>query len=231
MQHGRVVAGDRRRVWLYALLAGVAALTIVLSTAPAALAAEDEVPPNPMENEDVLPVDQIGRFSVWRYEVGRGNTGALDVDLKVWAILTELFFWGTKVVVVVGEWVIEQAYSFGLVQDLTSPAVAFADRLQSHFVGPLELNHFALFLAIAYSGYQLFRRRTALGLGELAISLLVAVFGAMLVAQPAWLVRSAVPYTIDVSTGLLEVAMSVAYDTTPGERERDPYRQAVRPLT
>jgi hypothetical protein len=247
MPAGRVVAGDRRRVWLCALLACMAALAILLAGAPTAVAAEDE-PPNPMENEDVLPVDQIGRYSLWRYEVGSGDPGALDIDQVIWAALTELFFWGSKGLVAIGEWVIEQAYSFDLVQELTDPAVRFADSLQREFVGPLGLNDFALFLAVAYSGYQLYRRRTALGLGELVISLLVVVFGAMLVAQPAWLLRSALPYTIDLSTGLLEVAMSLnTTDPTPGGGgeqtcvrdfrggawtcQEDRYSQAVRPLT
>jgi TrbL/VirB6 plasmid conjugal transfer protein len=230
MSDGRVVAGDRRPAWLYALLVCLAACAIVLTSATAALAGEDE-PPNPMEDRNVLPVDQVGRYSLWRYEVGAGDPGALDVGEVIWSALTELFFWGSKGLVAIGEWVIEQAYSFDLVQELTDPAVRFADSLQREFVGPLELNHFALFLAIAYSGYQLFRRRTGLGLSELLISLLVAVFGAMLVAQPAWLVRSALPFTIDLSTGLLEVAMSITNDPTPGARENDPYRTAVRPLT
>jgi hypothetical protein len=162
--------------------------------------------------------------------------GALETADLIWGVLTELVFWGTRAIAWLGLWAIEWAYSFNLVDVFTEPAVEFADSLQREYVGPLGLNDFALFLALAYSGYQLFRRRTALGLGELAISLLVVVFGAMLVANPAWLMRSALPFTIDLSAGLLDVAtgLSTEDDTTPGrssDADDDGNRRAVRPLT
>jgi hypothetical protein len=236
MRDGHILAGERRRLWLYAVLACVAGLAIVLASAPAAHAAED-APPSLMDNDDLLTNSQIGRFSIWRYEAGSGDVTAFETADMIWGVLTELVFWGTRAVAWIGLWAIEWAYSFDLVGVFADPAIKFADSLQREYVGPLGLNDFALFLAIAYSGYQLFRRRTALGLSELVISLLVAVFGAMLVANPAWLVRSALPFTIDLSAGLLDIAtgLSTADDTTPGATSDadadDRSRQAVRPLT
>jgi len=226
------------------LLAGVAcamAFAVLLAGAPEALAAEDEPQPGALlENEDVVPGDDVGPHPTGRYiiatEYNRGSgLGRLDPDNFVpalWGSLTEFFFMLNRWIVHVGLWLIEEPFAFDLVQRLTEPAVTLSRRMEATFIGPLGLNDFALFLAIAWSGYHLFRRRFGLGLGELAVSLLVAVFGAMLVANPAWLMRSLVPQAIGLSTEVIVLATGETRDSGPRTADGGiNYDRAVRPLT
>jgi hypothetical protein len=240
---GRVASAPAppRRVWVLACLACAMAFAFLLAGAPAALAAEDEPDPGGLlENEDVVPGDDVGPHPTGRYiiatEYNRGSgLGRLDPDNFVpalWGSLTEFFFMLNRWVVHVGLWLTEEPFTFDLVRRLTAPAVTLSRRMEATFIGPLRLNDFALFLAIAWSGYHLFRRRFGLGLGELAVSLLVAVFGAMLVANPAWLMRSLVPQAIGLSTEVIVLATGDTAGAAATTEDGEPnYDRAVRPLT
>ncbi|HSK97585.1 MAG TPA: hypothetical protein VK891_13280, partial [Euzebyales bacterium] len=176
-----------------------------------------------LEDTDAIPWN---RYNI-EAETDFGLTNLGGIGDVLWWSFTDLLFALTRLVTVFGIWLVEWAYSFRIVDLARGPAVNVAERLDDDIVGPLGLGDFAVFLAVFYSGYKLLRRQTGLGVSELVTSLVIAVLGAVVVANPAWLVDNLLPYFIDASGAIVQLGS----DEEDVERsESVAANELVRPL-
>lgn len=157
-----------------------------------------------------------------------------------WGLATDAAFNIVRILSMVGLWLVELVYSFRLVEWMDGPASELSEAMHRNYVGRLGLNDFAVFLAVAYSGFRLLTRKTARGLSELAISLLIAVLGATLVDNPTAILEGSLPYAIGTSGAMLQLATNpegnpdgAIPDEVEGATtiEDGEYHHLVRPLT
>ncbi|HSK95943.1 MAG TPA: hypothetical protein VK891_04925, partial [Euzebyales bacterium] len=197
--------------------------------APAARAVEEGKSPfeqitkdGQLKDTDAIPWNRYNIEA--KTDFGLRNLGAIG-DVLWWSF-TDLLFALTRLVTAFGIWLVEWAYSFRIIEWSKAPAISVARRMSANIVGPMGLGDFAVFLAVFFSGYKILRRQTALGVSELVTSLVIAVLGAVLVANPGWLVNRLLPYFIDASGAILQLGTDSEVEGSSSESAST----LVRPL-
>lgn len=128
--------------------------------------------------------DQVGRFPDDHYDLGYDEGSWNNFGAKLRGSFADLFFGISRFAASVGNWFIDFAFDLGFVKLLAPIAAKLASGYNAVVIGGIHLRHFALTLAVIYAGWVALRGRVGHGLGELAVSMVLAVLGAMFVANP-----------------------------------------------
>ena len=186
-------------VILVALLALPTAAHAQPSTEPPVLL--DEIIDVPSE---VLPID------ISSYDIGYNPDPLPNFDLVLAGMTNFVFIaasWGVALIV----WVLDWVFSFGIGRTLGPDAGRLAEVLDLQLFGRLNLVHGGLFTAVAWTGWQLLRNRTARGLTELGVSVLLAGLSGVMLADPV----AANCAGVRVLAGLSGEVLAVATETAP----------------
>lgn len=198
-------------------------------TADQAVADEDE--PADLLGE-VVPGGEPGRFPTSHYEV-KHDAGLFDVMEKLQGWLTNVVFGLARWLVRIGIWVITWAYTFAFGNELAEPAGNMARLYEEKLVGPVGLREIALFCAVVYAGWQIFRGRLPRGVGELAVSLVVAAAGVVLLRNPSGVLGSGMEVVGRLSGEVLAVTVSEPPSVAVEEGEghvQSQYEGLLQPL-
>lgn len=204
----------RGRVARLLLVFAVAGLLGVITAAlapPASAQTADQTTVEDDDSEDLLgevvPGGEPGRFPTSHYEV-EYDAGLFDVMEKLQGWLTNVVFGLARWLVRIGIWVITWAYTFAFGNELAEPAGNMARLYEEKLVGPIGLSEIALFCAVVYAGWQIFRGRLPRGVGELAVSLIVAAAGVVLLRNPSGVLDSGMEVVGRLSGEVLSVTVS-----------------------
>ncbi|HET7486499.1 MAG TPA: hypothetical protein VFJ85_01125 [Acidimicrobiales bacterium] len=168
--------------------------------------------------ERIVPGVDPGPAPTSHYDIGYDRGGALSIDRKILGFLTDQVFAVARWAVRTGLWVINWALGFGFARRLAVPAQAVADTYQTRVVDGLGLGRFFLVLAACYGGWQALRGRMTRGVGEFAVSVVVAALAATTLAYPASVLVGALERTEAIS---MEVA-SITTAENPATTTADP---------
>lgn len=139
----------------------------------------------------IVPDDCWGRFPSSHYDIGCDEGAWNHISRKVYCTFTDLAFQGARSTTAMALWMVEWAYGFGVYDRFGGPALAIAETYETQLIGPLGLAHVAWFYAVAWVGMAMLRGRVAMAGGELAMSILLAGFAAILLANPAGYLQGA----------------------------------------
>jgi TrbL/VirB6 plasmid conjugal transfer protein len=137
------------------------------------------------DRSSVVPDDCWGRFPSSHYDIGCDEGAWNHVSRKVYCTFTDLTYQGARASTAVALWLIGWSYGFDVYDRLGGHAIAIADTYDRHLIGPLNLGHFAWFLAIAWAAATALRGRITAAAAELGVSFVVAVLAGVFMANPA----------------------------------------------
>jgi hypothetical protein len=217
-----VTRGQFGRLLVVVVVAGLLGVVAVALAPPASAQAADQTGVDGQGSEDLLgevvPGGEPGRFPTSHYEVNY-DAGVFDVMEKLQGWLTNVVFGLARWLVRIGIWVITWAYTFAFGNELAEPAGEMARLYEQRLVGPIGLSEIALFCAVVYAGWQIFRGRLPRGVGELAISLVVAAAGVVLLRNPSGVLDSGMELVGRLSGEVLSVTVSESPNGTVEEGE------------
>jgi hypothetical protein len=132
-----------------------------------------------------VPDDCWGRFPSSHYDIGCDEGAWNHISRKVYCTVTDLAYQGARASTAVALWLVEWSYGLDVYDRLGGHAIAIADTYDRHLIGPVSLGHFVWFLAIAWAAATALRGRITAAAGELGVSFVAAVLGAVFMANPA----------------------------------------------
>jgi hypothetical protein len=234
-------AGRAPRWWVrLAALVGTCAVIVVLAPRPAH--AQEAVGSDAMleggsessgvwDEEGRIPADRYALTMPIGFDPAHGEVVEDDVFERVKRIpdtvmyLVAALFHDLGVMITrLGLWLLDLAFSFTVLEAIRNAVAALSRKMQSTFVVGIGLDDFAVFLAVCYCGVQLLRRRTAHSMGELAASMLIAVIGATLVAQPLRTLDTTAMAVRSISVAMMDLASDdpVSYCGPPDNCSTEP---------
>lgn len=157
-------------------------LVPAVSEAASSPTTEADAPPSGMLGG--ITGEQVGRFPDDHYDLGYDEGSWNNFGAKLRGSFADLFFGISRFAASVGNWFIDFAYDLGFVKLLAPVAAKLAAGYNSAVIGGIHLRHVALTVAVVYAGWVALRGRVGHGLGELGVSMVLAVLGAMFVANP-----------------------------------------------
>lgn len=186
----------------------------------------EAVSPGPILDEivavppEVLPTDE-GPASLGSYDIGFNPDGvnAITPFDGVFGGLTALVFTGVTWTVAFVIWLLDWVFSFGIGRELGPTAAQLGSALDQRLVGKLNLAQTGVLVAVAWAGWHAVRGRAARGLGELGVSLLLAVVAATAFQQPTATICAG----FDVLARLSGDVLALAAEAGPSSsKEPDP---------
>lgn len=224
------------RLLLLLLLAGLLACVGTALAPPAAAQSQDQTSVQQDDSGDLLgevvPGSEPGRFPTSHYEVDY-DAGLFDVMEKLQGWLTNVVFGLARWLVRIGIWVITWAYTFAFGNELAEPAGDMARLYEQKLVGPVGLREIALFSAVVYAGWQIVRGRLTRGAGELAVSLVIAAAGVVLLRNPSGVLDSGMEIVGRLSGEVLSVTTGSSPGAGGGESDgytQERYEGLLQPL-
>ncbi|WP_168714099.1 hypothetical protein [Streptomyces sp. A1136] len=186
----------------------------------------------------VFNVTDSGNLPISAYTVKSDTGGLTDWDLGIENLITELCFMITKWVIAFCCWLIAWALSFGLAKLLLAPILSVANSLHVQVIIQMGLPGLFLSVCALLTVIRIFFGDRAKGVGDAALSILIAALTATLLSSPPQMLLGEQDGAIAAARGLaLEVA-DIILDANPGEKEKLPddedsasSRALSRPLT
>ncbi|MEW1637463.1 hypothetical protein AB0469_25745 [Streptomyces sp. NPDC093801] len=186
----------------------------------------------------VFNVTDERNLPISAYTVKSDTGGLLDWDLGIENLITELAFMVTKWVIAFCCWLIAWALGFGLAKLLLAPVLSVANSLHIQVIMQMGLPGLFLSVCALVAVVRIFFGDRVKGVGDAALSILIAALTATLLSSPPQLLLGEKDGAIAAARGLaLEVA-DIILDASPGPKEKAPdaessasSRALSRPLT
>ncbi|MFJ3338647.1 hypothetical protein [Streptomyces sp. NPDC086766] len=124
------------------------------------------------------------------YELSAQSGSILSFKTQALAFVLSGLFTLVRLLVGLAGWVIEVAYRFPLLKVLAQPAQHVADVYDRLVVDTLGLKGLLLAWAFVFTGFMLVRGRVGRGLGEMALTLLIAALAASAFVRPDYLLAA-----------------------------------------
>ncbi|MBO2448718.1 hypothetical protein J4573_16570 [Actinomadura barringtoniae] len=201
------------------------------ATSPIQPANTPAAPPAPQDNKprgDQLIDSMLGKQArlpgmqpLSHYDVGYSTGGWLGSfnPSAIMGWLTDIVFTVCRWMTAFASWAISYALTFGVADFLTEPAAKAASGFQQT-VERLGLGWVFLVLAVAYAGWHALRGRAVHGVGEAAVSFLIATVLAGTLAAPASVLLGRdgmLGRTSDLSLALSDIALDPGHANHHGQ--------------
>ncbi|MEV0254718.1 hypothetical protein AB0H82_10710 [Streptomyces sp. NPDC050732] len=171
--HGRL------RSFTYALLLAVVFLIVNAQVAYAAEGGGDMLAPLNVDSSEGVPING--------YELSAHGGSIFSLKTNAYAFLMNGLFTLLRLLVGLACWAIEFALRFPLIKVLADPAQQISDTYNDIVVDTLGLKGLLLAWAFIFGGILLVRGKAGKGLGEIALTLLIAAFAASAFIRPDYL--------------------------------------------
>jgi len=126
--------------------------------------------------------------------------------------LTDTLFTGAKWSSWVGlqvlDWSFDPTIKDWIDNTLLAPVMKVSDAVNVKLLGPLNVMGFFLFLTLIYAGWHTFRGRSAVGIGEFGLSLLIYAMAIVALNNPVQGFKDAVDGVTNISGQVMSVALS-----------------------
>lgn len=165
---------------------------------------DDDGPASREEADNLVGFEQYGDHPLSHYEIGCDEGAWNHVNRKAWCAAQSWPFEGSKTMVGLANSVITWSLNFELAERFDDQIGRLANAYDQRIVGGLQLQHIMWLLACWWVAWLLLRQRTAEAMGELAMSGLASVFGALLIANPAGYMGGAIDTITEMNNTVLQ---------------------------
>ncbi|GAA1553146.1 hypothetical protein GCM10009731_04020 [Streptomyces globosus] len=186
----------------------------------------------------VFNVTDERKLPISAYTVKSDTGGLTDWDLGIQNLIAELCFMITKWVIAFCCWLIAWALSFGLAKLLLTPVLSVANSLHVQVIMQMGLPGLFLSVCALVAVARIFFGDRAKGVGDAALSILIAALTATLLSSPPQLLLGEQDGAIAAARGLALEVTDIILDANPGQKEKAPddedsasSRALSRPLT
>jgi hypothetical protein len=165
-----------------------------------------------------LHLDDNFEHPLTAYDIGCDEGDATAFMRRMWCGFQALPFAMTKWLVGIGTNLMEWALAFEVAELLTPLAEVLSDAYRVAFIEPLDLRHLAWMVTVFVFGISLLQGRTSAGIREIVTTAMIAIFGAMVIADPGGYLEG----TRDTAQGLSGVVLEAtdgAYSGEPSDGE------------
>jgi hypothetical protein len=153
---------------------------------------------------NILGLDDGNDHPLKAYDIGC-DEGSWNAFLrKMWCAAQSLPFAIGKWFIGIGTEMLTWALEFRVADTLTPVASMLSRVYDASLVGPLGIRNLAWTVALFVGGWNIMRARWAHGAREIALTFLIAIFGGMVLANPAGYLEGAVDMAQATSGAVLE---------------------------
>jgi hypothetical protein len=179
-----------------------------------------------LELRNILGLDEAGEgHPLERYDIGC-DEGAWNAFLrKLWCSAQAMPFAIGKWTIGIGIDLMGWALEFRLARSLTPLAGLLSDVYDTSLIGPLGLRQLAWTCAMFASGWHFLRARAARGLGEIAVTFVIATVGAIVLANPQGYLEGSVTLAQNTSGAVLEATDDILGGSA--DRDAEPVRDRL----
>lgn len=174
--------------------------------------------------EKVVPGNNPGPQPSSHYDLGYDEGGRFSFATKVMGFFMSGAFDAVRWIVRPSLWITEWPYEFGFIAKMGHAGERLGQVYEGRIVRRLHLDYLFLVLAAGWCCWQVGRGRVGRGLGEFAVSSVVAALAVTLLARPATMLFGA-------HDQAAELASDVAAVTLAQDGAADKPQAVVRPLT
>lgn len=166
-----------------------------------------------------MPQEAGSKIPVTSYSLTYAGGGVLDPIRGVVGFFMSAFFDAAIWLVSIATWLLTWAFTFQFASALAGMAADTARLFQTRIVdlpiGQVTVGGFALFLAVAWCGWQILRGRIMRGVGEMLVTLIIMGLSFVALANPAGLLRTTDAQVSNLSGAVMSVAVAKAGDPAP----------------
>jgi hypothetical protein len=166
-----------------------------------------------------MPQEAGSKIPVTSYSLTYAGGGVLDPIRGVVGFFMSAFFDAAIWLVSIATWLLTWAFTFQFASALAGMAADTARLFQTRIVdlpiGQVTVGGFALFLAVAWCGWQILRGRIMRGVGEMLVTLIIMGLSFVALANPAGLLRTTDAQVSNLSGAVMSVAVAKAGDPVP----------------
>jgi hypothetical protein len=153
---------------------------------------------------NILGLDDGSEHPLKAYDIGC-DEGAWNAFLrKMWCAAQSLPFAIGKWFIGIGTEMLAWALEFRVAESLTPVASLLTRVYDASLVGPIGIRNLAWTVALFVGGWNIMRSRWANGAREIALTFLIAIFGGMVLANPAGYLEGSVNMAQAMSGAVLE---------------------------
>jgi hypothetical protein len=153
---------------------------------------------------NILGLDDGSDHPLTAYDIGC-DEGSWNAFLrKMWCAAQSLPFAIGKWFIGIGTELLAWALEFRIADTLTPVAALLSRVYDASLIGPIGIRNLAWTVALFVGGWNIMRARLANGVREIALTMLVAIFGSMLLANPEGYLEGSVTMAQNLSGAVLE---------------------------
>jgi hypothetical protein len=174
----------------------------------------------------MVPDVSGGAVPVTNYDLG--SSGSLQHGAALfWGLLMAGLFGLSTIIASAGLWLISWAYSFNFAHSGSLIVSQIDSLLQTRILGALGLGQLAITIVGFVVAFNLIFRRAHKAMSEVAVTVLVLVLGSFLLADPAHLVRSTLKAEQGANSMLLGLADPAPTSTVTSTDALTPLKRVV----
>jgi hypothetical protein len=153
---------------------------------------------------NILGLDDGSDHPLTSYDIGC-DEGSWNAFLrKMWCAAQSLPFAIGKWFIGIGTELLAWALEFRIADTLTPVAAMLSRVYDASLIGPIGIRNLAWTVALFVGGWNIMRARLANGFREIALTVLIAIFGSMLLANPEGYLEGSVTMAQNLSGAVLE---------------------------
>jgi hypothetical protein len=161
---------------------------------------------DPPPENSIYPTTCFGEFPAGVYDLGFDDANLTDFGTRILGTITLAMFGLANGIAHGAIWLVGWGFNFDLLKSLLGDETSInsmVGKVDDNMVGTFGLRDLAWLVLIAWAGYMALKGRLTMVGGELAVSFVLVVLGALLLADPQRYLVAAVTATDQMSAAAL----------------------------